>query len=82
MKNQKLIKIVGFSILIISCVLFLLIVAVPFMGFTKAKMAIITTILIVSGEVLFYTSLFILGKSYWTKIKGKLMFWKSKEKEA
>jgi hypothetical protein len=37
-------------------------------------MAGITTGLIIVGEVLFYLSLFILGKSFWTKIKSKLKF--------
>jgi hypothetical protein len=34
--------------------------------------------LIIAGEILFYLSLIILGKSFWDKIKSKLKFWKVK----
>jgi hypothetical protein len=56
---------------------FLLIFLVPWFGFTKMQMAGITTGLFITGEVLFYTSLFILGKSFWDKIKSKTKFWKT-----
>jgi len=48
------------------------------MSFSKVQIAGITTGLIITGEVLFYLSLIILGKSFWTKIKTKLKFWKVK----
>jgi hypothetical protein len=34
--------------------------------------------LIIAGEILFYLSLFILGRSFYEKIKSKLKFWKAK----
>ena len=71
-------RIVGYVVLVVSCLLFLLIPVMPFLGFSKTKVAGITTGLIIAGEVLFYTSIFILGKSFYAKIKGKLMFWKAK----
>jgi hypothetical protein len=51
---------------------------VPWLGFSKMQIAGITTGLIIAGEVLFYTSLIILGRSFWDKITGKLKFRKSK----
>jgi multisubunit Na+/H+ antiporter MnhE subunit len=55
-----------------------MIFAVPWLGFSKIQIAGITTGLIIAGEVLFYTSLIILGRSFWDKIKSKLKFWKVK----
>jgi hypothetical protein len=46
------------------------------LGFSKVQIAGITTGLIIAGEILFYLSLFILGRSFYDKIKGKLRFWK------
>lgn len=60
----------GYILLAISIISFLLIPVVPFLGFTKVQMAGIATGLLITGEVLFYLSLFILGKSFWEKIKG------------
>jgi hypothetical protein len=58
-----------------------MILAVPWIGFSKIQLAGITTGLIIAGEILFYLSLFILGRSFWDKIKSKLLFWKSKTKD-
>jgi hypothetical protein len=58
-----------------------MILVVPWLGLTKSLLAGITTGLIIAGEVLFYTSLFILGKSFWNKIKGRLIFWKKSTSE-
>ena len=73
-----MIKIVGYIILLISCLLFLMILIVPWFGFTTGQVAGITTILIIAGEILFYLSLIILGRSFFNKIKSKLKFWKAK----
>jgi hypothetical protein len=51
---------------------------VPWLGFSKIQIAGITTGLIIAGEILFYLSLFILGRSFWDKIKSKIKFWKVK----
>jgi len=66
---------IGYILLIISCLSFLMILAVPWIGLSRIQIAGITTGLIIMGEVLFYMSLFILGKSFWHKIKSKLFFW-------
>jgi multisubunit Na+/H+ antiporter MnhE subunit len=73
-----MIKTVGYIILAISCLSFIMILIVPWLGFSKIQIAGITTGLIITGEILFYLSLFILGRSFYDKIKSKLKFWKTK----
>ena len=73
-----MLKKVGYILLLISCLSFLSILIVPWVGFSKIQIAGITTGLIIAGEILFYLSLIILGKSFFDKIKSKLMFWKAK----
>jgi len=51
---------------------------VPWFGFSKIQLAGITTGLLIVGEILFYLSLLILGRSFYDKIKSKLKFWKTK----
>ena len=55
---------------------------VPFLGFSGIKIAGITTGLIITGEVLFYLSLLILGRSFYDKIKSFLKFRKTKTNAA
>jgi len=55
-----------------------LIIVVPWLGFSKIQIAGITTGLIIAGEILFYVSLIILGRTFWDKLKRKLIFWKKK----
>jgi hypothetical protein len=69
---------IGYILLLISCLSFLSILIVPWVGFSRIQIAGITTGLIIAGEILFYTSLIILGRSFWDKIKSKLKFWKIK----
>jgi hypothetical protein len=76
-----MIKIIGYILLLISCLLFLLILIVPWFGFSKIQIAEIITGLIIAGEILFYLSLIILGKSFYEKIKSKLKFWKAKKND-
>jgi len=75
-----MVKTIGYVILVISCVSFILIPVVPWLDLSKIQIAGITTGLLITGEVLFYLSLFILGRSFYDKIKNKLKFWKSKPK--
>ena len=77
-----MVKTVGYIILVISCLSFLMILIVPWFGFSKIQLAGITTGLIIVGEILFYLSLFILGRSFYDKIKSKLKFWKTKPKNS
>jgi hypothetical protein len=73
-----MLKSIGYILLLISCLSFLSILIVPWVGFSKIQIAGITTGLIITGEILFYLSLIILGRSFWDKIKSKLKFWKVK----
>ena len=73
-------KTIGYILLIVSCLSFFMILVIPWLGFSKIQIAGITTGLIITGEVLFYLSLFILGRSFYDKIKSKLRFWKSKNR--
>lgn len=75
---SDMVRTIGYILLVISCLSFLSILIVPWIGVTKVQIAGITTGLIIVGEVLFYLSLFILGKSFWSKIKSKLRFRKVK----
>lgn len=62
----------------LSCLLWGLILIVPWMDFSKKEIAGIMTILIIAGEITFYLSIIILGKSIIATIKSKLMFWRKK----
>ena len=73
-----MVKTIGYILLGISCVSFLLIPVVPFLGFSAIRIAGITTGLIITGEILFYLSLFILGRGFYDKIKSKLKFRKAR----
>jgi len=73
---------IGYILLVISCISFISILIVPWLGFSKIQIAGITTGLIIAGEILFYVSLIILGRSFWDKIKSKLVFWKVKTKDS
>jgi len=73
-----MIRIIGFMLLGICCLLFIMIPVVPWFDITKSQIAGITTVLFIAGEVTFYLSLFILGRSFFDKIKAKLKFWKTK----
>jgi hypothetical protein len=71
-------KLIGYIILGISIVIWLMIPVVPFLGFSVGKAAGITTGLIVAGEITFYLSIFLIGKEFLVKIKDKLKFRKPK----
>jgi hypothetical protein len=77
-----MLKTTGYILFVISSLSFLMILVVPWLGFSKVQIAGITTGLIITGEILFYTSLIILGRSFWDKIKSKLLFWKVKPTDA
>lgn len=67
-----MVKTIGYILLLISCISFLMILIIPWLGFSKIQIAGITTGLIIAGEILFYLSLFILGRSFYDKIKTSL----------
>jgi hypothetical protein len=50
---------------------------VPWFDLSAGKKAGIAAGLLIAGEILFYLSLIILGRTIFEKIKAKLKFWKS-----
>ena len=81
-KKNRLIRLAGFIILTVSCLLFILIPVVPLVGFSAGQVAGISAGLLISGEILFYLSLLILGRSFYDKIKSRLKFWKTKTSDS
>lgn len=77
-KKKESIRLIGYIVLSISCLLFILIPVVPWLDFSGGQIAGITAGLLIAGEILFYTSLIILGRSVYNKIKNKLKFWRPK----
>jgi hypothetical protein len=58
-----------------------MILVIPWLGLSKGQIAGFTTALIIAGEVLFYLSIFILGKPFLEKIKSRLKFRKPRSKD-
>lgn len=73
-------KLIGYVIFGFSCLVWLLIFVIPLFGYTKGQTAGIITVLIVVGEITFYVSIILIGKSFYYKIKSKLIFWKKAPK--
>jgi hypothetical protein len=73
-----MLKLAGYILFGICCISFLSIPVLPWLGFSGGKIAKITVTLIIAGEITFYLSLFILGKSFYDKIKSKLKFRKTR----
>jgi len=71
---KNMIRIIGYILMGISAISFLLILVIPWFGYSKGQIAGLITGLIIIGEVTFYLSIFILGKSFWEKIKGMFRF--------
>jgi hypothetical protein len=69
--NQSMAKLAGYVIFGISMLLWLMILVVPFLGFSGGKIAGITTGLVIAGEITFYLSIFLIGKEFLVKIKNK-----------
>jgi hypothetical protein len=74
-------KIIGYIIFGISMLCWGLILVVPFLGLPVAKLAGITTGLIITGEITFYLSIFLIGREFLVKMKNKFKFRKSKPDE-
>lgn len=74
-------KFLGYIIFGASCVIWGMIVVVPFLGFSAGKLAAITTGLIIAGEITFYLSIFLIGKEFLLKIKAKFKREKAEEEQ-
>jgi len=75
-------RLIGYILLGISALSFLLILIFPWFGFSKGEIAGIITGLIIVGEVTFYLAIFILGRSFYEKIKRFFRFRKPKPSNA
>lgn len=73
---KRWLKITGYIIFLISCILWGFILIVPWLGLPEGRIAAVIAILVIAGEITFYLSIFILGRSLIEKIKGKFKFWK------
>lgn len=74
---KKWSQIAGYVLLLLSCLLWGIIFIMPWLDYSKGQIAGIITALIIAGEITFYLSIILLGKSIIIKIKSKLKFWKS-----
>jgi hypothetical protein len=75
------IKTAGYILFILCCLAWLMILVIPWLGFSKGEIAGIITGLIIFGEVTFYVSIILLGKSFYNKLKEKFSFRKKKNPE-
>jgi hypothetical protein len=62
-------KILGYVLFALSCVLWCVIIALPFVLQDVKKSVSINTVLFILSEGCFALSILILGKSFWQKIK-------------
>jgi cytochrome c biogenesis protein CcdA len=73
----------GIILLIISVIIFFALFVMPFISMgTKIKITI-STVLIIAGEVLFWTGTLLIGKEVWNKYKSYIKSgdWLNKKKE-
>jgi hypothetical protein len=70
MENRDLRKIFGYSLMVLSVLLWLGIFLTPLLELPKTQISGVTTFLIISGEAAFYLSIVLLGKEVWQKIKN------------
>jgi hypothetical protein len=73
-----MIKTLGYILFIVCCLAWLMILVIPWMGYSKGETAGIITGLIIFGEVTFYASILMLGKTFYNKIKEKFRFRRKK----
>jgi hypothetical protein len=73
-----MVKVLGYILLVVSCLLFVLMPVVPMLNFSKGTITLVTTILFIAAEILFYLSIFIIGKDIFAKLVNRLKFWKRK----
>ncbi|KGJ88986.1 transporter suffix domain-containing protein [Colwellia psychrerythraea] len=63
-------KLIGYVFLVLSFLVWAVIATLPFMDISASEMATATTVLVISGEVLFLLAIALLGKEAWLKIKA------------
>jgi len=71
-------KTIGYALLIISILAWVVIPIFPFLGMSTKEIAGATAISLVIGEIAFWASIVLLGKEAWEKIKKSFnKFWKT-----
>jgi hypothetical protein len=73
-----MIKTIGYSLFVLCCLAWLMILVIPWLGFSKGETAGIIAGLIIFGEVTFYVSIIMLGKTFYNKIREKIRFRRNK----
>jgi hypothetical protein len=73
-----MIKTLGYILFIVCCLAWLMILVIPWLGYSKGETAGIITGLIIFGEATFYVSILMLGKTFYNKIKEKFRFRRKK----
>lgn len=68
--NKSLLKKIGIALVILSCILYGGLFAVPFIPCSVATKTIISTSLVISGEVSFWIGEIILGKEVYFQIQA------------
>lgn len=66
-KNMR--HIIGYILLVLSCMAWLVIFVLPFLGLSGVQITTATTALVIVAEVLFWLSVILLGKEVIRKIK-------------
>jgi hypothetical protein len=77
-----MIKTVGYTLFVLSCLAWLIILIIPFLGFSRGQTAGVITVLIIIGEVTFYLSILLLGKTFYNKIREKIGFRRKKSEKS
>ncbi len=62
-------KVIGYILFVASFMAWAAIAILPFLSLSIEKVAAVTTILIISGEVAFFSSIVLLGKEFLEKFK-------------
>jgi hypothetical protein len=75
---KEMVKITGYISFLVSCLLWGMVLITPWLDLPKKQIAGITAILIIAGEITFYLSIILLGRSIIENITNKLKFWKNK----
>lgn len=62
-------KTVGYCLFVLSCVAWIAIAVLPFFDLSLSAAAALTTALVITGEVLFFLSIVLLGREFLVKSK-------------
>ncbi|HIM54177.1 MAG TPA: transporter suffix domain-containing protein [Gammaproteobacteria bacterium] len=69
-QENKIGKLLGYTLFTLSCIAWVAVLLLPFSNFSVAQIVGATTILIILAELLFWCSIVLLGKTFWTRIKA------------